>query len=215
MIYSPSETDQVVASKPVNLNETFELETPSKMLLEKKHKLQETVSEQVVEVVFKKLMIDDEHESQLEAESEQVTEQPGQEPEKKLESGREPEPLENTEVAVAVDNNEEEDIEIPFSMDGGEVVDTKPKRLQEAKEVDEKESKSEVVKSLGIIYHNSDLINSLQGCAGSLRTGLAFMGLNDPDSKLVLDTNEYIKITNLFNDIRKSVQAFEDKMSFN
>lgn len=101
---------------------------------------------------------------------------------------------------------EVDEIEIPFSL-GDEIMEAEQERCKEP-------TKGNMPQSLGIVYHTSDLVNSLQNCAGSLRTGLAFMGLNDENSKLELNANEYIKISNLISDMKKSLEVFESKMSF-
>lgn len=106
---------------------------------------------------------------------------------------------------VVVEEADEID-EIPFSL-GDEVMEAEQEQCSDPTKVN-------MPQSLGIVYHTSDLVNSLQNCAGSLRTGLAFMGLNDENSKLELNANQYIKISNLISDMKKSLEVFESKISF-
>jgi hypothetical protein len=63
-----------------------------------------------------------------------------------------------------------------------------------------------------IIYRNSNLIYSVEGCADCLKTAIAFLSLNNEDSKLVVKINEFEKISDYIGDIRKSLQTFEEKM---
>lgn len=247
LTYSPAVTNQVANPVAPNLNETFELITPSKALIEKKHELQDIEHETMVEESIQKKLIMEEDEDEFEApETEMVQEQetvPESKPVLEPEMISESKPASEQEETFKSEKNSEEEtapvsvteqefvpkqemisksevvpvkletvvddvdeIEIPFSL-GDEVMETEQEKCTEPPKVN-------MPQSLGIVYHTSDLVNSMQNCAGSLRTGLAFMGLTDENSKLKLNANDYIKISNLISDMKKSLEMFESKMSF-
>lgn len=180
LTFSPATAAPAVlaSNKPISLNETFELETPSKALLD--NKLDVEAEEKPI------------FEETCSPEKPQIS---------RLSLNESP------TIPFCFDSEMEtidEKTSIPMSFDH------RPDDLK----AEENTIEDNTTFRLNITYDKSNLIDNLQHCTINLRTGLTFMNLNEPDSKLQVDTSEYIKISNLINELDKSLKTIKEKLSF-
>lgn len=157
------------------MNETFELETPSSLLIS-----QRTITNRV--------------------KSEQVETNPTNSMDYELVM-----PVMESSSGNSKDNNADNSLNelmIPFSLSSHD------RTLEEVEQTKTDDKK------LDIPYEKSQLINNLQNYAVGMKAGLACLHLNDIEEKLLVDPSEYMKITNLVNDMEKSLKIIKEKLSF-
>lgn len=179
LMYSPAlQTELNPKQQNSNLNETFELLTPSKALLENKTGVidQEKNQENKMKDIDVSNSIIDNTNNKID--------QLGNE-----------------------SNNSLNDLMIPFSLADAE--------KSHDEKFDEETVESKVETKVDISYKKQDLIDKLEVISTGLRAGLFSLKLNEEESKLVVDTTEYIKISNVINDIEKSLMIYKNKLAFN
>lgn len=189
-----------------NLNETFELITPSKVLIENKP-----------QVVFAsdQEMIQEKHEANLENDNYTLNSI-------------------KTDQQVDECDNSLNELMIPFSLAdtteksyNEEAMEQKTntekssnEETMEQKTNTETSSKEETMEQrsearIENTNKNQDLIEKLVTISASLTAGLVSMDLNTEESKLAVNTVEYIKISNVVNEIETSLRIYKNKLAFN
>lgn len=199
LTYSPNNQQE---SKSTNLNETFEIETPSKILIAKPTMMQPEMPG--IAETDKPILAQSKVQTEM---SVVIGETIRQEPmEYTLNSVEQQEIKEETNSLETSLN----DLLIPFNL-----VEDNEKELEKSAEVyKDLESKVKSQPLNLMPYKLTDFIESLQACDMNLKMNMARLEGENNNNLLKVEPLEYMKISNLISGIESSLKKFNEKLSF-